>query len=128
MEQRDPLSTTFSALADPTRRAILARLALGEASVGELAEPFDISLPAVSRHLKVLERAHLIAREKDAQWRRCQLRPQVLQDVSDWVSQYERFWERQFDSLEGYLDKIQQSEDGNDDSGKRDGGGERDGG
>lgn len=111
MEPRDPLSATFSALADPTRRAILARLALGEASVGELAKPFKISLPAVSRHLKVLERAHLIAREKDAQWRRCQLRPQVLQDVSDWVSQYERFWERQFDSLEGYLDRIQQRED-----------------
>lgn len=121
MEPRDPLSSTFSALADPTRRAILARLALGEASVGELAEPFDISLPAVSRHLKVLERAQLIAREKDAQWRRCKLTPQVLQNVSDWVSQYERFWERQFDSLADYLDRFQRREDDNDDDGERDG-------
>lgn len=122
MEPRDPLNATFSALADPTRRAILARLALGEASVGVLAEPFDISLPAVSRHLKVLERAHLIAREKDAQWRRCRLTPQALQNVSDWVSQYERFWERQFDSLAHYLDKIQRPEDGDDDDGERNGG------
>ena len=121
MEPRDPLSATFSALADPTRRAILARLALGEASVGELAEPFDISLPAVSRHLKVLERAHLIARAKDAQWRRCQLRPQALQNVSDWVAQYERFWERRFDSLEDYLGKIQRREGDNDDDGERNG-------
>ena len=89
-----------------------------------MAEPFEISLPAVSRHLKVLERAQLIAREKDAQWRRCQLRAQVLQGVSDWVSAYERFWERQFDSLEGYLDRIQKRED-DDEHGtgnKRDGG------
>ncbi len=122
MEPRDPLNATFAALADPTRRAILARLALGEAAVGELAEPFDISLPAVSRHLKVLERAHLIVREKDAQWRRCHLQPQALQDVSDWVSQYERFWEGRFDSLADYLDKIQRREDDDDDDGKRDGG------
>lgn len=122
MEPHDTLNATFSALADPTRRAILARLALGEASVGVLAEPFDISLPAVSRHLKVLERAHLIAREKDAQWRRCRLTPQALQDVSDWVSQYERFWNRQFDSLANYLDKFQRPEDENDDDGERNGG------
>ena len=119
MEPRDPLNATFSALADPTRRAILARLALGEASVGVLAEPFDISLPAVSRHLKVLERAHLIAREKDAQWRRCRLTAQALQNVSDWVSQYERFWNRQFDSLANYLDKFQRPEE---DDGERNGG------
>ncbi len=122
MEPRDPLNATFAALADPTRRAILARLALGEASVGVLAEPFDISLPAVSRHLKVLERAHLIVREKDAQWRRCRLTPQALQNVSDWVSQYERFWERQFDSLADYLDRIQRPEDDNGDDRERDGG------
>lgn len=122
MEPRDPLNATFSALADPTRRAILARLALGEASVGELADPFDISLPAVSRHLKVLERAHLIVREKDAQWRRCHLTPQALQDVSDWVLQYKRFWESRFDSLANYLDGIRRREDDNDDDGKRNGG------
>ncbi len=122
MEPHDPISATFAALADPTRRAILARLALGEASVGVLAEPFDISLPAISRHLKVLERAHLIAREKDAQWRRCRLTPQALQDVSDWVSQYERFWERQFDALEEYLDGIQRWENNNDDDGHGNGG------
>lgn len=121
MEPPDPLNATFSALADPTRRAILARLALGEASVGVLAEPFNISLPAVSRHLKVLERAHLIAREKDAQWRRCKLTPQALQNVSDWVSQYERFWKNQFDSLADYLDGIQRWENNNDDDGQRDG-------
>ncbi len=122
MEPRDPLNATFAALADPTRRAILARLALGQASVGALAEPFDISLPAISRHLKVLERAHLIAREKDAQWRRCRLTPQALRDVSDWVSQYERFWERQFDALEEYLDGIQRRENNNDDDGHGNGG------
>ena len=121
MEPPDPLNATFSALADPTRRAILARLALGGASVGVLAEPFNISLPAVSRHLKVLERAHLIAREKDAQWRRCKLTPQALQNVSDWVSQYERFWKHQFDSLADYLDGIQRWENNNDDDGQRDG-------
>ncbi len=122
MEPHDPISATFAALADPTRRAILARLALGEASVGALAEPFDISLPAISRHLKVLERAHLIAREKDAQWRRCRLTPRALQDVSDWVSQYERFWERQLDALEEYLDGIQRWENNNDDDGQGNGG------
>lgn len=100
------LDSVFSALADPTRRAILARLALGEASVGELAEPFDISLPAVSRHLKVLENAELIARSKDAQWRRCRLRPAPLKEAADWISQYRKFWEDQLDALADYLDQM----------------------
>jgi DNA-binding transcriptional ArsR family regulator len=103
MQSVDALSTTFSALADPTRRAILARLALGEASVGELAEPFDISLPAVSRHLKVLEAARLIAREKDAQWRRCRLEAGPLKLAADWVEQYRDFWEERFDALDALL-------------------------
>lgn len=99
----DTLSTTFAALADPTRRAILARLALGDASVGELAEPFDISLPAVSRHLKVLESARLIVREKDAQWRRCHLDASPLKQAADWVEQYRQFWEERFDALDALL-------------------------
>jgi DNA-binding transcriptional ArsR family regulator len=103
----DALSATFSALADPTRRAILARLVLGEASVTELAEPFDISLPAVSKHLKVLERAGLIARNRDAQWRRCRLDAAPLRDVSDWLDDYREFWEQRFDRLEAYLAEIQ---------------------
>ena len=103
---RDPLSATFAALADPTRRAILARLAQGEASVGELAEPFDISLPAVSRHLKVLESARLIVREKDAQWRRCRLEAAPLKLAADWVEQYRDFWEERFDALNRKLDLI----------------------
>ena len=89
----DPLSTTFSALADPTRRAILARLALGETSVTELAKPFDMSLPAISRHLKVLEHAGLIARGREAQWRPCRLEAARLKEVADWVAEYRRFWE-----------------------------------
>ncbi|MBL6929655.1 MAG: winged helix-turn-helix transcriptional regulator [Rhodospirillales bacterium] len=100
------LDATFSALADPTRRAILAHLARSDASVGELAEPFTISLPAVSRHLKVLEAAHLIAREKDGQWRRCRLSPEPLIEASDWIETYRRFWEGQFDRLAEYLDKT----------------------
>jgi DNA-binding transcriptional ArsR family regulator len=99
----DTLSATFAALADPTRRAILARLALGEASVGELAEPFEISLPAVSRHLKVLEQANLIAREKDAQWRRCRLEAAPLKQAADWVERYREFWEERFDALDALL-------------------------
>ena len=95
----DRLSATFSALADPTRRAILARLALGEASVNELAEPFEMSLPAVSKHLKVLERAGLIARGREAQWRPCRLQAGPLKDVADWVEHYRRFWEQSFDRL-----------------------------
>src|ERR1700724_2267167 len=95
----DRLSTTFAALADPTRRAILARLALGETSVGELAEPFDISLPAVSKHLKVLERAGLIARGREAQWRPCRLEAGPLKNVANWVEEYRRFWDESFDRL-----------------------------
>jgi DNA-binding transcriptional ArsR family regulator len=104
----DSLSTTFSALADPTRRAILARLASGEASVTELAEPFDMSLPAVSKHLTVLERAGLISRNREAQWRRCRLDAAPLRDVSDWIEEYRSFWEERFDRLEAYLAEIQQ--------------------
>ncbi|MBT3359280.1 MAG: helix-turn-helix transcriptional regulator [Rhodospirillales bacterium] len=107
----DSLDATFSALADPTRRAILARLARSEASVGELAEPFTISLPAVSRHLKVLETAHLISREKDGQWRRCRLAADPLHEASDWIETYRRFWEGQFDRLTEYLEKTGHSHD-----------------
>jgi DNA-binding transcriptional ArsR family regulator len=103
----DRLSTTFAALADPTRRAILARLALGETSVGELAEPFDMSLPAVSKHLKVLERAGLIARSREAQRRPCRLAAEPLHEVSDWVATYRRFWEQRLDRLEAYLLEAQ---------------------
>jgi DNA-binding transcriptional ArsR family regulator len=103
----DRLSTTFAALADPTRRAILARLASGEASVQELAEPFEISLPAVSRHLKVLAHAGLIARGRDAQWRPCRLEAQPLREVADWVVQYRRFWEQSLDRLDVYLKELQ---------------------
>jgi DNA-binding transcriptional ArsR family regulator len=106
----DRLSTTFAALADPTRRAILARLASGETSVLELAEPFDISLPAVSRHLKVLERAGLITRGRDAQWRPCQLEAGPLKGVADWVERYRSFWEQSFDRLEDYLSELQSKE------------------
>jgi len=107
----DHLSATFSALADPTRRAILARLASGEASVSELAEPFDISMPAVSKHLKVLERAGLIARGREAQWRPCRLEAAPLRDAADWLDPYRRFWEESFDRLEVYLKELQ-SRDG----------------
>src|SRR6202171_1620410 len=106
----DPLSTTFAALADPTRRAILARLALGETSVMELAEPFDMSLPAVSKHLKVLERAGLIARTRDAQRRPCRLEAGALKDVAAWVEHYRRFWEERLDRLDDYLTKLQAKE------------------
>jgi len=103
----DRLSATFSALADPTRRAILARLATGETTVKELAKPFDMSLPAVSRHLRVLEGAGLIARGRDAQWRPCRLRGEGLKEVADWVEHYRRFWEESFDRLEVYLRELQ---------------------
>jgi DNA-binding transcriptional ArsR family regulator len=103
----DRLSATFAALADPTRRAILARLIGGEASVKELAEPFEMSLPAVSMHLKVLERAGLIARGREAQWRPCTLQAGPLKDISDWVEQYRRFWEQSFDRLDEYLKELQ---------------------
>ena len=113
----DHLSTTFAALADPTRRAILARLAEGEASVGELAAPFDMSLPAISKHLGVLERARLIRRRKDAQWRRCALRPDGLRAAADWIEQYERFWTESLDRLAEYLDNEPEQEDDTDGAG-----------
>jgi len=103
----DPLSTTLSALADPTRRAILARLTLGEASVTELAEPFAMSLPAVSKHLKVLERAGLVARSRSAQWRPCRLDAGPLRDVAGWLEGYRRFWEASLDRLDQYLQTLQ---------------------
>ncbi len=103
----DPLSSTLSALADPTRRAILARLALGETSVTELAKPFEMSLPAVSKHLKVLERAGLIARGRSAQWRPCRLEAGPLREVSLWIEHYRRFWEESFDRLGDYLQQLQ---------------------
>src|SRR6187431_55633 len=106
----DHLSATFAALADPTRRAILARLSAGEASVTELAEPFEMSLPAVSKHLKVLERAGLIARSRDAQWRPCHLEAGPLKEVADWVAHYRKFWEESFDRLDAYLRELQRKE------------------
>ena len=102
----DQLSTTFAALADPTRRAILARLTTGEATVTELAEPFAMSLPAVSKHLKVLERAGLIARGREAQWRPCRLDPAPLRDANEWLESYRQFWEESFDRLEEHLRKL----------------------
>ncbi|MGO9607659.1 MAG: ArsR/SmtB family transcription factor [Candidatus Binataceae bacterium] len=104
------LNTTFAALADPTRRAILARLASGEASVTELAEPFEMSLPAISKHLKVLQRAGLIARGREAQWRPCWLAAGPLKDAADWLESYRRFWEESFDRLEEYLRELQSKE------------------
>jgi DNA-binding transcriptional ArsR family regulator len=112
----DPLSTTFRALADPTRRAILARLSRGEVSVMELAKPFDMSLPAVSQHLKVLESAGLITRGRDAQWRPCRLQPAALKGATDWLDQYRRFWEESFSKLDRYLKSAQARETDNDDS------------
>jgi DNA-binding transcriptional ArsR family regulator len=106
----DRLSTIFSALADPTRRAILARLASGEATVTELAAPFAMSLPAVSKHLKVLERAGLIARGREAQWRPCRLEAGPLKDADDWLEQYRRYWEGSFDRLDDYLRHVQTDE------------------
>ena len=107
---QDALTSTFSALADPTRRAILARLASGEASVTELAEPFAMSMPAISKHLKVLERAGLIARGREAQWRPCRLHAAPLQDVAGWVEHYRRFWEESFDRLDDYLREFKKKE------------------
>jgi DNA-binding transcriptional ArsR family regulator len=103
----DRLSATFSALADPTRRAILARLALGETTVNELAKPFKMSGPAVSKHLKVLERAGLIDRSRDAQWRPCKINPRALQDIDGWLERYRVFWEERLDRLEVYLQELQ---------------------
>jgi DNA-binding transcriptional ArsR family regulator len=106
----DQLSNTFAALADPTRRAILARLAEGEATVNQLAEPFPISLQAVSKHLKVLERAGLITRGKEAQWRPCRLDATPLREVADWIAGYQRFWEQRYDRLGEYLHQLQKDE------------------
>jgi len=111
MQQPDPLSATFAALADPTRRAILARLALGEASVTELAEPFHISQPAISKHLKVLERAGLIEQSRHAQWRPRRLRARPLRDVAHWVGQYRRHWEESFERLDAYLRDVQERQE-----------------
>jgi DNA-binding transcriptional ArsR family regulator len=110
----DSLSATLSALADPTRRAILARLATGERSVTELAEPFAMSLPAVSRHLKVLEKAKLIERSREAQWRPCKLAPEPLKEVSSWLEQYRQLWEDRLDRLDQYLKDIQKNQEDKD--------------
>jgi DNA-binding transcriptional ArsR family regulator len=106
----DPLSTTFAALADPTRRAILARLSKGETSVTELAKPFDMSLPAVTKHLKVLQRAGLISQGRRAQWRPCKIEAKPLKTVAGWVEQYRQLWEQRFDQLEDYLKTVQGQE------------------
>ena len=106
----DRLSTTFAALADSTRRAILARLLLGECSVGELAEPFEMSMPAVSKHLRVLERAGLIAQRRDAQWRQCRIKAGPLKEVSDWTERYRQIWEERFDRLDQYVEQLQAKE------------------
>ena len=110
MQDPDPLSVTLAALADPTRRAILERLSRGEATVNEIAEPFDISLPAVSRHLKVLETAGLISRGREAQWRPCQLEPQALKHVDDWLAYYRRFWTGSFDKMDAYIATLKKKE------------------
>ncbi|GAA1011996.1 transcriptional regulator [Acrocarpospora pleiomorpha] len=107
----DRLSEVFSALADPTRRAILARLADGEATVNQLAEPFPISLQAISKHLKVLERAGLITRGKEAQWRPCRLDAAPLREVADWIADYQRFWEQRYDQLGEYLQRLQRQQE-----------------
>ena len=106
----DTLSLTFAALADPTRRAILGRLAGGERSVTDLAKPFDMSMPAVSKHLKVLERAKLIERGREAQWRPCRLKARPLKDAADWIDHYRRFWEASFDRLDEYLKEVQKKD------------------
>jgi len=111
MQPTDPLSQTFAALADPTRRAILARLAAGEASVKDLSAPFDMSQPAISKHLRVLERAGLIERGRQAQWRPRRLRAGPLRDIADWVEQYRRHWEESFERLDAYLRDVQDQED-----------------
>jgi DNA-binding transcriptional ArsR family regulator len=107
----DPLSTTFAALADPTRRAMLARLSKGEATVTELAEPFELSLPAISKHLKVLQRAGLVEQGRQAQWRPCTLKPERLRDASEWIGQYRRHWEDSLERLDDYLREIQQDQE-----------------
>ena len=118
----DQLSVTFAALADPTRRVILARLAQGEASVTELAKPFDLSLPGVSKHLKVLQRAGLVTQGRNAQWRPCRLEVRRLKEASDWVGEYRRFWDESFERLDDVLqDLIKKEKDENGDQGRKDG-------
>ncbi|MDR6290986.1 MULTISPECIES: ArsR/SmtB family transcription factor [Inquilinus] len=112
MMSPDRLSSTFAALADPTRRAILARLCLGEATVTELSQPFEMSGPAISKHLKVLERAGLISRGREAQWRPCRLEAAPLRDVAGWLEEYRRFWEQSLDRLDAYLQQVRREEDG----------------
>ncbi len=120
MQQSDPLSLTFAALADPTRRAILARLAQGEASVKDLSAPFDMSQPAISKHLRVLERAGLIEQGRQAQWRPRRLRAGPLRDIADWVNQYKRHWEESFDRLDAYLRDLQDEQEQQGDDDERD--------
>lgn len=110
----DHLSTTFSALADPTRRAILARLTTGEKTVSDLAEPFDITMPAITKHLKVLEKAGLIERSREAQYRPCRLQPEPLKSIDEWIGQYRKFWEESFDRLDNYLQQLQAKKETND--------------
>jgi DNA-binding transcriptional ArsR family regulator len=118
----DQLSVTFAALADPTRRAILARLSQGEASVTELAKPFDLSLPGVSKHLKVLQRAGLITQSRNAQWRPCRLEGARLQEASEWVGEFRRFWDESFERIDEYLAELQKEKKSNDNQGRnRDG-------
>lgn len=116
---QEQLNTTFAALADPTRRAILARLASGEASVTELAEPFEMSLPAISKHLRVLQHAGLIIQTRQAQWRPCRLEARPLKHVADWVERYRRIWEQRFDRLDDYLRELQGEGKSHDTKGKR---------
>ena len=106
----DQLSTTFAALADPTRRAILSRLSLGETSVSELAKPFEMTLPAITKHLKVLQRAGLVTQGRQAQWRPCRLEAKPLKEVADWVESYRKFWDESFDRLEEYLQELRDQE------------------
>jgi len=113
--QSDELSSTFAALADPTRRAILARLANGEATVNQLAEPFRLKLPTVSKHLKVLQRAGLVTQSRKAQWRPCRLEPAPLKDVADWVERYRRIWDERLNQLDAYLTELQEKEKSRDD-------------
>jgi len=112
MMSSDRLSSTFAALADPTRRAILARLCLGEATVTELSQPFEMSGPAISKHLKVLERAGLISRGREAQWRPCRLEAGPLRDLAGWIEEYRRFWDQSLDRLDAYLRQVRREEDG----------------
>ncbi len=116
----DKLSVTFAALADPTRRAILARLSQGEASVTELAKPFDLSLPGISKHLKVLQRAGLVTQSRNAQWRPCRLEPARLKEASEWVGEYRRFWDESFQRLDNVLQELMKQEASDEQAGDRD--------